>query len=245
MIDISKSNGLGDVIEKNILLLPQCSEKLTAVFHKNGTDVWVIAHGWNTNNFYAYHISKKGMEIPVVISSIGNIHEGGKTPAGNSIGQMKFSADGKHLAVVMFDSKYFELYNFDNNSGLLSEDKMIYLPEDESAYGCEFSPDGRYLYLGLYWKNQIYQYDINLPSGAQIMNSSILIATSNDSKLGSMQLVADGKIYVTKKSAYLGVINNPNEEGKQCDYDDNGLFIKYGKLQLGLPSFIQSYFYKP
>jgi len=243
IVDMSRNNGLGDVIEKNILLLPSATEKLTAVAHSNGQDFWVVAHGWNTPNFYSYLVTKEGVSKKIIISKTGSIHAGGKTTSGNSIGQMKLSPDGKHLAVMMFDSKYFEIFNFNNSTGDISEPKIIYLPQDESSYGCEFSPNGKLLYVSLYWKNQVYQYDINLPSGAQILNSSIMIAQSRDTKLGAMQLAIDGKIYISKNSLSMAVINHPNIIGKNCDYEDDGLFIKIGKLQLGLPTFIQSYLY--
>ncbi len=242
-VDLWRDSTRGEIVEKNIKLLPAASEKLTAVKHNNGTDIWVLAHGWNTNNFYAWLVTKNGVSEPVM-SSIGSIQFGGKSRDANSIGQMKFSPDGKHVALTMFDSKFFEVFDFDNSTGVLSNARMVYSPDDEVAYGLEFSPNGQYLYIGLYWKKQIVQYEVSLPSGAQIMSSGEVVGTTHDNKLGSFQLAPDGKIYITKNSSFLGVIQNPNKSGTACNYIDNGFLMKSGELQLGLPGFIQSYFYK-
>ncbi len=243
-VDIRRDSTRGELIEKNIKLLPSAAEKLTAVKHANGNDIWVLAHGWNTNNFYAWLVTKNGVSAPVM-SSTGSIHYGGKSRDANSIGQMKLSPDGKHVALTMFDSKFFEVFDFNNSTGEVSNARMVYTPEEEVAYGLEFSPNGQYLYVGVYWKKQIIQYEVNHPSGAQIMTSGTLIGNTHDNKLGSFQLAPDGKIYITKNSSFLSVINYPNKAGTSCIYVDNGFLVKIGELQLGLPGFVQSYFYKP
>ena len=244
LIDMRRDTGLGEVIEKNFKLLPAAAEKLTAVKHSNGTDIWVMAHGWNTNNFYAWLVTRNGVSAPVM-SSAGTIHFGGHSRDANSIGQMKFSPDGKRIALTMFDSKFFEVFDFNNTTGEVTNPHMIYTPDEDVAYGLEFSPNGEYLYVGIYWKKNIMQYEVNHPSGAQIMTSGALVGTTNDIKLGSFQLAPDGRIYITKHSSYLGVINYPNNKGTSSQYEDHGLLIRNGELQLGLPGFIQSYFYKP
>lgn len=250
VIDMSRNLGWGDVTTKNKLLLPLSSEKLTSVDHANGQDVWVIAHGWNTNNFYAWLVTKEGVAHLPVLSTIGSIHSGGRTNSGNAIGQMKLSPDGKRLAVVMFDSKYFELFDFDDATGKVSNNRMVYLPTDHAddeaynAYGIEFSPNSTRLYIGQYWKGRVIQYNPSLSSGAQIMNEAIVVGRSADRKLASLQLASDGKIYVTKDSRHLGIISKPNEPGLSCGYVDSGIDVKNGKPQLGLPSFNQSYFRK-
>jgi len=249
-VDMSRNNGLGDVVEKNKDLLPLAAEKLTAVNHANDTDVWVLAHGWNTNNFYAYLVTKNGVAHLPVVSNVGSVHAGGKTNASNSIGQMKFSPDGKRVAAAMFDMNYFEVFDFDDRTGKLSSPRIVYLPTDNprdemySAYGLEFSPDGNKLYVDEYWKSKVYQFDPTLASGGQMMSDAVVVGQSKEKKMASMQLGPDGKIYITKESRYLSVINNPNASGTECGFEDRGVDVKYGMPQLGLPAFNQSYFYK-
>ena len=185
------------------------------------------------------------------MTTIGSVHVGGKSNSSNAIGQMKFSPDGKRVATVMFDMNYFEVFDFDNQTGRLSSPRFVYLPTDNpcdemySAYGVEFSPDGSKLYVNEYWKSKVYQFDPTLSSGGLMMNNAVMVGHSGDKKMASMQLGPDGKIYITKESRYLSVIHNPNESGAACGFEDKGFDVKHGKPQLGLPAFIQSYFYKP
>jgi len=44
IIDMKINNGMGKVVEKNILLHRPATEKVTAVTHENGYDFWIITH---------------------------------------------------------------------------------------------------------------------------------------------------------------------------------------------------------
>src|SRR5688572_1104153 len=61
VVDMILNNGLGDVTTKNDTLLGLASEKVTAVKHQNGTDVWIIAHAYTNNNFYAFLLTSSGI----------------------------------------------------------------------------------------------------------------------------------------------------------------------------------------
>lgn len=244
IIDMTKDGGMGDITKKNIPLIPVASEKLTAVKHKNGVDYWVLAHGWNTNNFYAYLVTKDGVAKHPVITSIGSVHSGGKSTDGNSIGYMKFSPDGKKVAVMLYESKYAELFDFDSETGKISNTKTILIPFDKMAYGCEFSPNSKLLYISIYLTNEIYQFDVTLNTTGDIMNSATLIAASLEKKMGALQLAIDGKIYVAKRSDYLGCIANPDIKGTGCNYIEDAIYLNGGRPKLGLPNFITSYFNK-
>ena len=43
---ITQDGGLGDIVNKNILLHDSVTEKLR---HANGCDIWVITHEWDTD----------------------------------------------------------------------------------------------------------------------------------------------------------------------------------------------------
>jgi len=244
-IDMTKESGLGDVVGKDVLLLPSAAEKLTAVKHKNGKDIWVMAHGWNTGNFYCYLVTKDGVAKNAVISRIGSIYQGGISTDGNAIGYMKFSPDGKRLCSVIYENNFAELYDFNNETGELSNYKLIFTPQSKMAYGCEFSPNSKLLYLSFYVTNEIYQWDVTLTTTADIMQSAVLVAQSIDKKMGALQNALDGKIYVAKHSDYLGCIPNPNVKGIGCGYIEQALYLNGGEPQLGLPNYITSYFNRP
>ncbi|MEP7171344.1 MAG: hypothetical protein ABI855_18390, partial [Bacteroidota bacterium] len=46
IIDITLNGGLGGVTVKNVALFDTSAEKVTAVYNQNGTDMWIIAHGF-------------------------------------------------------------------------------------------------------------------------------------------------------------------------------------------------------
>lgn len=242
VIDMTKDNGYGDISGKDVLLLPTACEKLTAVKHKNGKDIWVMAHGWNTNNFYCWLVTKDGVAKNPIITRIGSIHAGGFSTDGNAIGYMKFSPDGSKLAAVIYENNFTELYDFNNATGELSDYKIIFTPQSKMAYGCEFSADSKLFYLSFYVTNEIYQWDITLNTTADIMGSAVLVAQSLDKKMGALQLAPDGKIYVAKHSDYLGCISKPEVHGVGCTYIEDALYLNGGEPQLGLPNFITSYF---
>ncbi|EAY28995.1 hypothetical protein [Microscilla marina] len=60
MVDMTKETGKGDVVVKNIPMFTPSTEKITAVQHANGTDVWVIAKPWETTNFTPTELQPKG-----------------------------------------------------------------------------------------------------------------------------------------------------------------------------------------
>src|SRR5699024_5150448 len=64
VVDMNLDNGLGGILsnQKNILLETPVAEKLTATYHENGQDIWVISHRMNNNEFVAYLITSNGVE---------------------------------------------------------------------------------------------------------------------------------------------------------------------------------------
>ena len=245
-VDISVQSGLGDVIAKNILLHYPVTEKVTAVKHKNGCNLWVIAHEWNTNEFRAYLISNSGISANPVISNTGTVHAGGNIGSSlntNAIGQMKASPDGSKIALAIRTMGIFELFDFDNATGEVSN-PLSFPPIRDRTYGVEFSPDGTKLYGSLGMYQQLYQYDLLAGSSADIINSCALVGSTTGDFLGALQLASDGKIYCAiADRSYIAAIANPNALGIACNYVENAVSLS-GKISLlGLPTFMQSHFY--
>ena len=90
-LDMTRDQGLGDVVRMNALLVSPVAEKLAAVRHQNGRDVWVVAHRWNSNAFVSFLVTPDGVQSKPVMSNVGSMHAG---PGRNAIGAMKFSPDG-------------------------------------------------------------------------------------------------------------------------------------------------------
>jgi hypothetical protein len=248
VVDICLDNGLGDVVsgQKNVLLLDTVTEKVAAVRHSNGIDYWVVTHKLFTDQFYSYKLTSAGI-VDTVITHIGSVH-------GHGQGQLKFSPDGNKIAVAAnqhwLAPYYFELFNFDNSTGVLSNLISLTTPTNSAIYGVEFSPDNSKLF-GVYsgfspMGTGIVQYDLS--SGNQTaINSSMLkvYQQSNVATLRGLQLGPDNKIYQVGiyDRDYLMAINSPNSYGLSCNVQDSAVYLG-GRLGIGgLPTFIAGYSY--
>jgi gliding motility-associated-like protein len=238
IVNMSLQGGLGDVTAKNNVLVTPVCEKLTATRHCNDSDIWIITHKWNSDQFYAYLLTASGVSAPV-ITTIGPVHQGGSQPGYNAAGQLVVSPDGSKIALGTYEMGYFEIYDFDNITGIISNE--IQIPNYNRAWGLQFSPDGTKLYTTQWaYFDGIYQFDLMAGSSGNIINSATLIgnATSPDPfyKTGFLQLAPDGKIYVAKfTSNYVGRIEQPNESGTQCTYVDNAIYLSGEICEAGLP----------
>ena len=239
VVDMTRADGLGDVPRANLLLITPVAEKLTAVRHPNGRDVWVVAHRWNSNAFVSYLVTAEGVGAgQPILSNVGSMNAG---PGRNAIGALKFSPDGTRLAAALWrENNKFEVYDFDRNTGKVSNPRS-FGPYQE-AYGVEFSPDGRLLYgtcngdtkdkkTGAS-ETRILQFDLKT-------RAAVVVGHSSNHKIGALQRGPDGKIYVAREdNSFLGVINQPNATGTACGYVDDGLKLGGRRSKLGLPGFI-------
>jgi hypothetical protein len=241
IVDMTLNGGLGDITTKNVLLQTPSTEKLAAVKHKNGTDVWIVTHDWLSDAFRCFLLSSSGISLLPVMSNVGIVHNGSNW---NTNGYLKISPNGKKIAVAIchYINK-FELFDFDNSTGVVSNVVSFpTYPAPIGAYGVEFSRDGTKLYGSLISPGTIYQFDLCAGSPADIINSATIIGTDNN-WICALQLGPDGKIYVARTSKdSLGVINNPNATGTACNYVNNGVWLGGNDAQLGFPNFESSYF---
>ncbi len=239
VVDMNLQGGLGDVTTKNTPMFTNSTEKVTAVRHANGTDVWIIGHEFNTNNFYSFLLTAGGVNPVPVITSVGTIHS---TNLGFA-GYMKGSHNGQRLAYACtINMDLVEVFDFDNSTGIPSN--PISFPGISEAYGLEFSPDDSKLYATEENPALIIQWDLNAGSPAAIIASQMVIGNGT-SACAALQLGPDKKIYLAKRSAstFLGVINDPDSAGFACNFIDNVVPLAPGtSCQYGLPNFFQGFF---
>ncbi|MNK77475.1 PKD domain protein [compost metagenome] len=254
-IDMNLNGGLGAVTSnKNIFLANPAGEKLTAVYHADGEQVWVITHAGNaygndgpSNFFKAFLVSASGVSATPVVSAVGEA-------IWQSYGQMKASPDGKRLALinVLFFDPLLEVFDFDSATGQLSN--PINLSEAVQfgwvGYGLEFSPNSRFLYVGENMPGRVRQFDLESDNAEQILASETVLADFGEEQMGvdrmsGIQVGPDGKIYIIFNYK-LNVIGYPNNPGIACDLNLEGVI---GDVQgigivrgMGLPGFIQDYF---
>lgn len=243
LVDIALAEGLGDVVEteKNVMLADSVTEKLTAVTHRNGKDIWVIAHGWNNDEFLAYLVTENGVSKTPVVSKAGKIHTG---PTLNTQGYMKSNPDGSNLALALENDDIVEIFDFDNSKGTVSQPITITALPKSYVYGVEFSADGSILYYSAAGKGEIYQINLQAGSTEAIQASSTMVGkTLNGEWIGALQLANDGKIYFTiYNKSFLGVIEKPGVLGMACGYKNNAVALAGKNATLGLPTFSQSFF---
>lgn len=235
IVDMSLNNGYGGVTaNKNVLIYQgYVSEKQTATYHQNGTDIWVVAH--TQNEFHAHLLSPTGLNPTPVVSVVGPVHS-------NLYGQMKISPQGNRIALGTYAGVTdVSLYDFDKITGQVSNN-MELTNGITQCYGLEFSPNGRWLYCSM--NSAVYticQYDLSLTNVAAIQASQTIIGNSL-AEPGGMQLGPDGKIYCTQYfNNYLGVINSPNQQGVLCDFDSAAINLGTGSCGLGLPGMISKF----
>ncbi|HYV94424.1 MAG TPA: gliding motility-associated C-terminal domain-containing protein [Chitinophagales bacterium] len=239
IVDMTLNAGLGGVTIMNQPLLGVAAEKITAVRNANGTDIWVLVHGWNSNSFYAYPVTSAGVGS-AVITNIGSVYPADPGDDTQAIGQMKASPDGHRVASSMSwkVNQPVEVFDFDNATGTLSN--QIDLPTQGGCYGISFSPDNTKFYCaigGIFGSAKVVQYDL---SAGNIQASAVTLVTNNDD-YGSVQIAPDGKVYIAKNGpSFLDVINNPNLAGAACGFVYDGFPLLAGS-GMGLPNFIDSY----
>lgn len=234
-VDISLNGGLGAVTgNKNMPLITPCTEQLTAIKHANGTDIWVITHGYANNAFHAYRVTPNGVSTTAITSNSGSVFVA--SPAGTA-GCMKVSLQGTKLGICNYVSG-IQLFDFDTATGIVSA--PVLLTNSEGNYGLEFSPSGNVLYTSSEAELTITQYDLTTIG---IPTSTTIPLTGATRSRGTLQLGPDGKIYMAARySFYLSTIHNPEIIGTGCNAELEGVFLGGRVSWVGLPNFVQSFF---
>ncbi len=232
VIDMSKNNGLGRVVNRKIPVVHDTliSGRLQAVKHANGRDWWVICFRRESNQYYRVLIDPEG------IHHLGTAEV--EFPVVNGEGSSVFSPDGKKY--VIYSKKigsWLYIFDFDRCTGLLSN--QVQIKSISSPGGVAISPNSRFLYNS---KNDtVFQYDL---WASDIAASRKVVAVYDGFKdpfsvtFYLMQLAPDGKIYssATNGTRFLHVIHRPDEEGTACRYQQHGIQL-YKYNNVSLPNF--------
>ena len=264
IVDMSLAAGMGSVTVKNSnLSTGYTSGRLTATKHCNGNDIWILTRDWYYTNsstssgtftptFYAYLLTSTGVNTTPITSSAATYSWNGFSNW--DWGCMKISPSGKKLGLALYDynnfnsnnNNNFELYDFDNSTGAVTNSLALYTNTSSSnwwgGWGCEFSPDGTKFYgSDIYSNSYLYQWD--LCAGSPTAIAASIYSVSSSGQMGSLQLASDGKIYCAHwGSQGLGVINNPNSSGSACNYSNAGQSTSPKMSYYSLPNFMSSYF---
>jgi gliding motility-associated-like protein len=259
-VDMSLDEGLGAVTEnKNIVLTTYNNKRLTAVYHEDERQVWVLTHLGRFDDpatrILAFLVSDTGVKSTPVTSNFDTVE------ISSGEGQLKASPDGSKLAVVG-DYGWFlgfptpvHVYDFNNATGEVSNQVDLSSAVQTLSWGVEFSPNSRFLYVednGFFMApNDIKQFDLEAGDQAAILASGIsLLPDNNNDTSAFMQVGPDGKIYIVgslitsspeeEPLRYVNVINFPNNKGMAAGLDEGPTTLN--KLYNAFPTFIQTYF---
>lgn len=262
VVNMTLDNGRGDVEVKNVPLVPNVTEKITAVRHCNNRDIWVVTHKTLSNTYYSFLVDPSGINTTPVISNTGTVLPGVIPPStldSSTLGYLKASPDGKKIAAAHW-SVNVDISDFDNATGVVSNSYSLFQPADLHylAYGIEFSPDSKLVYTTVFYSdlpsaqrgNALFQYDISLATPAAVRASKQVISRNVDPAItyAALQVAPDGKMYMAKFGyKELAAVKNPNVYGTGCGFVP--IAVTYAlpnqSSGYGLPTFIQSYFYPP
>ncbi len=248
VIDITLDGGLGAVTDKNINLMANTSEKVSAVLTNDG-DYWVVTH--YEDSFYSFRVTGAGVNTVPVVSptsfSVDNYR--------NIRGNMKISPNGKKLAIAhafFFPEQtgYLYLYDFNDETGVVQNPDL--LGDNITYYGVEFSSNSSKLYASgkLFTADnslsniQVQQFDVN---AVNVANTRYVVHNYPQSQVtpslgGSLQIGFDKRVYHSLPGLTLSTINTPNLSGPLCDFDLASISLGTNFARFGLPSYVQTYF---
>lgn len=232
VIDLDLNGGYGDIIPetKNTILIDSVGEKVAAVLHSNGLDLWIVTHKLNSDEFLSYLLTPDGLNPTPVTSSIGSYYSFDNGPRG----PIRVSHNGTRLVSSGVHIDVLEIFDFNAENGSVSNlyDLSPLFPNQKNFVGLEFSPNDSLLYVSSYLHaGYLYQIDLH---DFQVT----LLNSSNINAFGALQLGPDSNIYVGKiLNQYIDVIFAPNLKGFACDYKEDVIKLIDGTLSnLGLPN---------
>ncbi len=209
-VDMNGDDNLGVVTEKNILIQNNVTERVTAVFHQNVNDYWIIVHEANSDAFYAYLLDANGLSSTPVISRQGSVHEG----TCGSIGYMRGSKNSQYIATTIANCAQatqddrVELFSFNSLIGSLRYLRKYDIP---NAYGVEFSSNSEFLYVANWHGGLIHQLGLSLSTQRTVGRLNNFGPNGINNSTGSLLRGNDGNIYAS--------INNTNSIGQVGNAD--------------------------
>lgn len=234
-VNMHANGNQGDVIIKNQPLYALSTERVCAVGHANGIDVWIISHEWNSDVFRTYLLTCTGLQ-PGPSSTVGPILFGVIT---NALGYLRPSHAGDRLAMAIGGIGTVEFFDFDKATGIITQNPLS-IPLTPFTYGIEFSPDDTKLYVShtdITTIGYLKQFDLAAGNTAAILNSETALDTTYWLEISAaLQLGPDGKIYHSiNPRGYISRIEFPNLAGLACTFVDSAVNLEGKSCLAGLP----------
>ncbi|MDB5242795.1 MAG: hypothetical protein JWP57_3420 [Spirosoma sp.] len=259
VVDMRQNGGKGAIVQKNFPISTQGTEQSTSVRNDRDSTYWVITRVFGTNKFEIRHLTRDeapglttyagGQKIDSLQQAEGYIKIGPADTTGGNKGN-------RPMAVVIPGppKNSVDLYTFNDSTGKMTFNRTLQLgTAPPKAYGAEFSPDGKSLYVTMLadtntdgsqkGSSYIVKYDLNQTGDSLLTQSRTVVDSSSTRQYGSIQVGPDGRLYVAiKGSSTLGTIENPN--GGLLDslrFNPGGQTLGGKTSQLGLPNLVANF----
>lgn len=256
IVDTRRNNGKGAVVEKNIPINIQTSQRITAMKNQDETGFFVYSHDAGTNTFRILKIDSTG--TTEITQNLGLVHD----DTTSQKGYMRLSPTGAKLAVAVSKGgkNYVEIFEIDPATGRLGAAPLtidLGVAAPPNVYGVEFSDDEEKLYVTLRGDptksetSYLYQLNLNLRNPVEIASKKIEIDKSKTLAFGALQSGPisgmGGKfIYMAiDGSQYIPYIQEPNQVGGASVIGYQPISNNFGadvlgNSGLGFPNVIQA-----
>jgi len=242
-INMNRNGGLGEVIDIDTLEAGwDAANHITASYMKNKRDYWIFTRKYREHKYAAFKVTPQGVDpIPVLSNAPERPFETG------GFGVIKVAYNKKYIMSCFEAHTANEICKLDNETG---EIEYLYqfhsheLPVDPwiNQKNLEFSPSSKYLYIsGDHYSavpeekvSCVYQLDMQYVEDQMSFTQSATLV--GEPKGYHIQLASDGKIYCYyslpdgPSPNVIGVINNPDRRGVECNYEDEALTIVDGLI---------------
>ncbi|MDI1235194.1 MAG: gliding motility-associated C-terminal domain-containing protein [bacterium] len=236
IVDMNGNSGNGMVLKKNVKIYDKqlLIGDVTAVYHANKKDIWILLSNRLENTLQTFLLSDKGLSVEMVSRSF--VSE--SNVVSNTRSMPKFSLDGKYFAISEpVEGKYgkanqkLHVFRFNDSNGQINEDKYI---NTLNRSGFEFSPNSQFIYFSSdtstvnKTKNFIF-YQCDLKKLKQVTEISDCQVIANED-IQDLLLGPDGKIYCSSQQeftshTYIGVIHFPNSPVNNIKYEKDYINI--------------------
>ncbi len=237
IVDMKEANGLGKVIVKNIRLMDNGTERVTATGF-TGFD-FLVTHEFGNNTFRSYRTGANGLS-GAIFSPSGETHQ--FMDELSATGYMKISPTQAQIAVNIPGTGEVEILDIDQ--GQISNPRLIDTGEP-NLYGMEFSGSGNKLYLTTSTAtSKLIQYDLDSlfsMNSAPDIEATKFDGFTQGANYGALQNGPDGVMYMAiNNSPAIGTITSADANDNNAGFNPTGFDLAGRTSRLGLPNFAQN-----
>ncbi len=229
-IDMDENGGLGGVVDYVESLVLNTEEVLAACRHANGVDYWVVIYNLGTDMLDFFSVTSAGVNFSSSAAMPSNV---------GAPQYVIFSPDGQKMYVRNSNL----LFDFDDNTGQISNPISIEPVDPSLIFGCSFSQNSKYLYMINI--SALIRFDMTASDVLGSMDIVEELDNPTDALVfWEMQMAPNGNIYILEPfilnpDVELSVLNCANSEGA---YLERSIHSYPGEVFIGLPNFTNHIF---